>query len=126
MQKTTILVAVLLSLSLGYFIRAYTEKPKTIEIPKDRVITKTQYVDRVTKQLVTVETEVVKYDTAAAVKIATKSPSLMLGVTVGSSLDNLGAPVYGAYLQKKVLGNFYLGVGGALDGSGYLSIGYSF
>lgn len=126
MQKTTILVAVLLSLGLGYFIRAYTEKPKTIEIPKDRVITKTQYVDRVTKQIVTVETESTRFDTDAAVKVATKSPSLMFGITAGTSISHLGSPVYGAYIQKKVLGNFYLGVGGALDGSGYLSMGYSF
>jgi hypothetical protein len=120
------IVILVVCIGLGYFIRAYTEKPKIIEVPKDRVITKTQYVDKVTKQIVTVESEVIKYDTSAAVQIAKQSNKQNLSVAYGIDTSELNLPVYGVQYSYKLIGDWTVGISAYTNSAVFVTVGKSF
>lgn len=126
MQKIFMLVGAVALISSGYFYRAYTEKPKIVEVPKERVITRKQYVDRVTKQVITVETESTKFDPDAAVQIAQKPKSTLISVAYGIDKDSLLAPVYGIQVQQRVFSSLYVGVSGYTNGSIFATLGWQF
>lgn len=120
------LVSVAALLALGYFYRAYTEKPKIVEVPKERTITKTIYIDKITKVPVEVITEHTVYDPDAAVQIEKlKAPKVLVGIAYGVVTD-YGAPVWGAWVQKKLIGPIYLGVAAYTDQSVMLTAGMEF
>lgn len=124
----TQVVAVIALLALGYFIRAYTEKPKVIEVPKERVVTRTTYIDKITKVPVEVETERVVYDTEAAVEIERlKKPKVLVGLAYGlERYDNQTKEVYGAWAQKRILGPIYVGAALYSNESAFLTLGTEF
>lgn len=70
-MNRNLILSLILAACLGYLARAYFEKPKVIEIPKDRVITRT-IIDRKTGKPIEIITEKTKFDTDAALKLSEK------------------------------------------------------
>lgn len=123
-MKYTLFAILALGLVLsGYFYRAYTEKPTTIEVPKETTRTVTKYIDRITKQPVEVIVDRTVFDPDAAVEIAKlKKPK-----TLASALYRLNdKPEYGAALQRQFWGPIYLGVAGFTNKDIYVSLSWEF
>jgi hypothetical protein len=126
MRRSLIIVSIALAGALGYFGRAYFEKPKVIEVPKERIITKTRYVDRETNKIIEVTTESTKFDTEAAVALSRPSKSKIFSIKYGADLDNLAIPVYGAEYQQVIFKSVVLGISGYSNGSAFVSVGLLF
>lgn len=103
MPKNSILILVLILMSGigGYFYRAYTEKPKVIEVPKLRTQTRTVYKDG---KIVEVIKDSTKFDTDAALKLRDKRNLVQLHYGLVDKTE-----VYGLGFSRSVFPNIYIG-----------------
>lgn len=128
MNKIVHVIAAVALIACGYLFRAYTEKPKTVEVPVEKVIVKTKYIDKITKQPVEVIKEVTKYDPEAEeriLKASIKKQSLVF-LSYGVELDNFGSPYYGITYNKRVFNNVFAGVSLHTNGSATINVGFEF
>jgi len=130
MKKSVLQIIVIIAVfATGYLTRAYFEKPPaTIEIPKERVITKTKYIDKVTKVPVEVVKEHTVFDPEATANtiVALRRKNSIAGVSYGADLDlhsfKDSVPVYGATYNRRIFSNFFLGASVYTNGTATVNL----
>lgn len=121
-------VAAIAVFSSGYLVRAYFEKPKTLEVPVERIITRTKYIDKTTGKPIEVVKEETKFDSEAQERVLKSSIKKQSFVSAhyGAPLDNLSNNFYGISYNKRVFNNLFLGASIYTNSSATINLSFEF
>jgi hypothetical protein len=128
MKKTTYLIVAVLAFACGYLLCEKLAKPKTIEIPTERIITRTKYVDKQTGKPVEVIKEETKFDSEAQLKaiIATTKKQSFVSISYGAKFNQLETSFYGVSYHKRVFKNVFVGATVYSNSSATVNLGFEF